>query len=149
MTLKKIDRETAKEMRARLEAALDALAKEYGVAITVGNCTMNMKSMRYQLDVTMLGEDGKPELKEADTFRLYAASMGMKKEDLGREFTLHGKTYKLRGFLARSQKFPFLCECGGKLFKLPEETVRVALGYPKNPWEDTATAVQVSAPKVA
>ena len=127
--MQKFDRETAKEFRTPLQAALDEVAKKFGVVISVGNCSFTAINMSYKIEIAAVNADGKVELKEAASFRQMAPLLGMKAEDLGRTFVLNGSTYTLLGYCSRRPKFAMLVEKSGKQMLLTTEAVKKGLGY--------------------
>ena len=86
----------------------------------------------------MVDDSGTTVTKEVAAFKSLATLYGFKPEDLGRTFTVRGKSYILTGIDRKSYKFPILVSCNGKMFKFPLDTVQLALGIPRTGarWQD-------------
>lgn len=128
-------KETFGPLRADLEAAVKSVAEKYGVQIKTGHISYTGTNCSVKLECAVIGEDGKVARKEADTFRMWAELIGMKKEDLNRVFKIGTKNYSLEGYMPRKTKFPFLALNldDGKQYCLPETAVKKALGYVDTP----------------
>lgn len=76
-------------------------------------------------------ENGKVHDRTAEDFKFYAHALGMKPEDLGREFTANGTRYRLDGYDGKKRKFAMVCTnlSNGKKYRFPVDGVMRALGY--------------------
>jgi len=127
MTIKSIDKATAKLLAAKIQEALQDLAEEHGVSIKRGNGTFSPDGNNFtlKLEINMLDESGEVITKEMTDFKDLAHQYGLKPEDLGREFIHNNMTYKVIGLKSRAYKTPILCQRVGteKIFKFPENSV--------------------------
>jgi hypothetical protein len=122
----KFDKINLSAIRADIDAALAEVAKKHGISLRAASAKYADSNFTMKVEGATLDESGKASLREAEDFRRYASLIGLKNEDLGREFlTPKGKRYRLVGFRAKSRKFPMLCEdlSDGKLYCLPEKVV--------------------------
>jgi hypothetical protein len=128
MSLTKFDKETIRKLRVEMDEVLKTLADKYGIQIKAGNATFSENLVTLKVDCSIL-KDGKAVTKEAEAFLAYAKIIGLDPSDLGREFSLNNKTYKVLGFQPRKEKFPMICEDtkSGKMYRLPEDSVVAAL----------------------
>lgn len=113
-----------------LEAALAELGEKYGVKITAGSAKANGTNMEMKINCSEIASDGSIETKEAADFKLYAGIFGLSVDDLNKEIIYGGKRYQITGAKPRSHKFPILAKNlgDGKIYKLPTEGVKKALG---------------------
>jgi hypothetical protein len=127
MSITKFDKETVRTLRTELDLALKAVSEKHGIAIQVGNATFSENIITFKVDASLL-KNGEAVTKEAEAFVLYASMLTLKASDLGREFKVGTKTYKLKGYSPKKSKFPMVCsDQSGKLFGLPEAVVVKAL----------------------
>lgn len=129
--INEFNKEVFGPFRGDLEAAVKSVAEKYGVQIKTGHISYSATSCSVKLECAVIGDNGKVACKEADTFRMWAELLGMKKEDLNRTFKIGTKNYSLEGYMPRKSKFPFLAVNldTGKQYCLPEGPVKKALGY--------------------
>lgn len=113
---------TLTSLRNRLNAILKPLAQELGINIEAGNAVYGRTGDNAKITLVMcnIAADGTLVSKEHTAFLQYCNIYGLKPDDLGRTFMWGGKTYKLVG-LKPGNRYPFLAECGGRRYKLPEE----------------------------
>lgn len=123
-----IDRQSLVVLRAEIEAALAALAVKHKLQIEVGGASfLPGKSVTFKLECAKIGDNGIALTKEAETFKLYATTYGLKPEDLGREFVMNRQKMKIVGCLPRS-RCSILCETAeGKQYKVGHDTVKALL----------------------
>jgi hypothetical protein len=100
--IKTIDKAAIVAMRTVIEAALQGVAKEYGLDITVGHGTYGESTGSLKVEMVVPTADGIP----AD-FRKYCSVYGLKPEQFGMVFTYEGKQYKLTG-ISVGRVYPIL-----------------------------------------
>jgi len=124
-----IDRSTCRLLRDKINESLKDLAEELGVNIEAGNASYTNENATVKLKVSTKNIDGTVNSKEADDFKRCASSWGLTPEDLNREFTIHGKTYKIVGANPRASRYPINAKrvSDGKGFKLAAFQVQLAL----------------------
>jgi len=133
--IRQLDKPTVRYIRKRLQAAVEPLAKELGVAIDFGSCSFQTSNCRIQLKVAVLNPDGEPLTEEADAFRRSAKLFGFEPADLGAEFVVQGHTYTICGLKPKSRKYPVIARAGnGKDYKFACRTVLQALDREVPPW---------------
>lgn len=135
MAIKKFDREFLKQVRPEIEAALKQLGEKYGLKITAGNASFSDVLTTFKIELAVVGQDGTAASHEAQAFIAHSPLLGLKKEDLGREFKYGSRTFKLVGYAPRKRKAPMIVEADGKKYGLPIEAVKACLGAvgPKRP----------------
>jgi hypothetical protein len=125
-----------RELREKLQAVLDEFAKSNDLQATVGAASFTPNNVRFQLDLSVVGEDGEAITREAETFRLHAQSFGFSPDQLGEPFLHNGKRLKIVGLNIRSTRFPIIAaDEEGKRYKYPAELVRalIRLSQEKQP----------------
>lgn len=130
MKVTSLDSHTARLLQQDMNEALHAVALKYGVKITAhGGSLPHPTEFIAKFKVNVVdAATGEAHTAEARNFKNYAAVFGLKASDLGREFMLNGKKFKLTGIMPNRPKFPILAvDAQGKRFKLTEDTVRAAL----------------------
>ena len=127
--IKSFDAVVLKALRNELNDALKGVADKYGISIEAGNASFGYGHASFKLELATVKDDGTVMSKEANDFLTYCTMLGLKQTDLGREFEVHGKKYKLKGYRLKSRKFPFIVECinDGKEYGLPEQIVKSRL----------------------
>jgi hypothetical protein len=120
---------TLKQLEAELEQHFPEIEKTYGVKLSFGRGTYTPNNAKISLEIASIGEAGEVLSQEAEDFKLFAPSLGLKRDDLNRRFSTSHGTYTLRGYRRRASKNVILAEKvkTGKMFVLPLETVQRAL----------------------
>jgi hypothetical protein len=126
MKLTKIDKPTLKVLRPEIDAALKAVAEKYGIAIKAGNASFTENTAVFKLEVSLIGENGKALTQDVDRFTQYAELIGLKPDDLGKEFKYGGNTFKVWGLKTNIDgKHPVIAErADGKRFCFPIATIK-------------------------
>lgn len=88
-------------------------------------------SLKVNVVELVKAEDGNSLISEAIDYLNKCSVFGMEKDWLGKEFVLEDQKYKLIGLISNSRKYPILCECNGKRYKLP--IASVVTGFNGNP----------------
>ena len=124
-----MDKQTAQKIRLAADEALQAIAEDLGVQITIKNGTFDGGQVTYKVEFAEVGEDGNVATKEAEDFKAYAFRYGMKPEHLGAEFDAHGDRFRIVGCKPRATKMPILAEnAAGKRYKFNDRDVCRFLG---------------------
>jgi hypothetical protein len=129
--MKSFTRSDIVKLRSEIDAALAEVAKKNGIVIQAGNATFNHLTATFKVELIAQGDDGQIVDKYGASFKALHTFLGMKASDLGSEFTLNGKNFILKGYSPKSRKFPFIATnvLDGKDYKLPNDSVKKALGY--------------------
>lgn len=92
------------KIRTRLKELLKAFEAEGLCATLSGTARYNTTTVKFTLEITEAGPDGKVEPKEARLFREQAELFGLKPTDLHRYIMLGGKQYQIMGLNPKAQK---------------------------------------------
>ena len=124
-----IDRPFLDKARTHIDKALAAVGKELGVNIKTGNCRYSSSTFTFKLEGCLIGDDGTAVTKEAESFKMLAASYGLKAEHLHKEFKQGGDTFQITGLNYKARKFPIQAKriSDGATYKFPVDTVRFAM----------------------
>lgn len=122
-----ITKELLREMRDDIDRALEEIGRQYGVVFKAGNARFTSSVATFKLEAATIDAEGSVVTKEADDFKMMAVMYGLKPEDLGREFWIGSRKYKLVGLKRSARAYPILAERDGQRFKLPAEAVRSAI----------------------
>jgi hypothetical protein len=129
--IQSFDTTTCRAIQEECAAALQAIADKYGLLLKRKGGTYHRTRMPVMMEFLVEERDGDGTIltPEAKLFKSYAMSYGLVAEDLGKEFTAHGKVYRITGCKPKSQKYPILVQevMTGRTFKLPATTVKMAL----------------------
>ncbi len=99
-----MDSKTAVEIREKVEAFVQGLAKEYGLSPQVGRVTYNSDFARMKVEFGSLTDSGVPA-----AFIQDGAKFGIKASDYNRVFTaFDGKEYQIVGVRPRARKRPVI-----------------------------------------
>jgi hypothetical protein len=130
-TIKQFDGRTVEAILKECRDALAPIAEKYGLTLDRKGRTYHRDSLpvMFQFLVKELDEDGNALTAAAKDFQTYAPLYGLKADDLGKEFTSRGETFRISGFAPKSRKYPILGENvrTGKTYKFPLETVKAGL----------------------
>jgi hypothetical protein len=123
----KIDRDTVKLLRGRLQARLEELEAEFQMEIKVGNASFTEHNVTFKVECAVIDKNGEVLNKEAESFKVSAVFYGLKPDDLGKSFYVMGHNYTIVG-LKKSSRFPVIGERkDGKRFKFDAKTVKATL----------------------
>jgi hypothetical protein len=117
-----------KDLRDDINAALESVGAKYNVKLTAGNVSYTADNATFKLQAASISESGDVLTKEASDFKVFAASYGLKPEDLGKPFTTGTGTYTIVGLRSRSYKMPIIGKnSNGKMFKFSPQAVKFGL----------------------
>lgn len=123
-----MDRMTARQIEAAALKALEAVAAEYGVAITPRGGTLGHGNVTLRIEFATKGADGITNTREAEAWERYAVSFGLPANGLGRKITIKGQEFTIAGLRAGADKRPVLLKnAAGKMFVYPCDPVIRAL----------------------
>jgi hypothetical protein len=132
------DRTNLKDIRSRLDKALNEVGTELGIGFVLGNISFTTTNFRVRLEANLVGSVGagstSPEEAEekagAAVFSLFCGRYGLKVDDLGRAFTFRAHQYKITGISNNKPKYPILATRlpDGKRFKFAPHDVVLGLG---------------------
>ena len=122
-----IDRQTLDNFRQDFKKAMEALEKQYGFIIDLGDITYSATSFTGKLEVHE-GES-KDEVNEQE-FKMYCKMYGLDPEDYDRRFTYDGKDYIIIGIRPSKRKYPISCQQvqDGKTYAFTADMIRRLLG---------------------
>lgn len=121
------DRSRVKLLRIQLEAHLKELADKLDVNIQLSRATFTPNNVTFKMEVAKIGDDGLVVNSAVIDFQRYAVMYGLQPDDLHRTFVMDSRIYKIVGLKTRRSKYPVLCECNGKVFKLSPQIVKIFL----------------------
>ena len=132
---KMINRTTVKMLRSEIQDALVSLGEKHGLEFNVGGASFSSNNVRFKVDANVIGDDGEAFSQEAEDFGSLASMYGFEPEDLGKEFSYGGETYKITGLKPRRRKYPVSAEGirNGKGYKFPADMVKAALKMSSTP----------------
>lgn len=104
-----ITRESLRQLRTEIEAALVGIGMQHDLTIEVGNANYSDGYASFKLKISEI-RDGVACSKEVNDFRSVATAISLKPTDLGVLFEFEGMTFKLTGFNSRSRLYPMLVE---------------------------------------
>lgn len=133
----KFDRDNLKALRKDLEEALKQVAEKHNIQIVVGNASFTSNDVNWKIQMLAKDDSGKVHDRLAEDFKFYANALGMKPEDLGKEFTVGRDKYRLKGYNGKKRKFPIVAInlSNNKEYGLTLGGVKRALGYKVEQWE--------------
>lgn len=104
------------------------LEEELGIKFEFRGGKFTNKSADLKLSLTLINEDGIAETEEVSNWKNLCTRWGFEVDDLGKEFTLQGKTYKITGLKPRRHRYPISADrLDGKGFKFPAYVVLGAI----------------------
>ncbi len=119
-----ITRQLLKILREEIDQALKTVGEKHGLEFQAGSASFSGNNFTFKLAGSMIGEDGKAVTKEVETFKAFAKLYGLQPEDLGKEFTRHGRRFTICGLKMSAKKYPIMAtRDDGERFKFPAEDV--------------------------
>jgi len=117
-----IDRDTCKEMRRAMQAALDGVAQRYGVRIDVNNMSFSDSDINAKVKIST-GSKSDEKQREFDR---HAFKFGLSGSDFGRDFIVNGRSFTISGLKPRGRKTPIIGTEAGtdKPYRFAADTVR-------------------------
>ena len=125
-----IDRQTLTNFRQDFKKAMEALEKQYGFIIDLGNITYSTYSATSFYGKLEVHEgDSRDDLNEQE-FKKYCKSYGLDPEDYDRRFTYGGKDYIIIGIRPSKRKYPISCQQvqDGNTYAFTADMIRRLLG---------------------
>jgi hypothetical protein len=124
--IKQFTRRNLRELRAEVDEALERIGRGHGVAIQVGSGSFTGAAARFKVELRIT--ENPAERIEAAEFRRHAALLGLRPDDLGREFTIQGTAYRIIGAKLSRRKYPIIAEnARGTKYAFSAQEVRRAL----------------------
>ena len=105
-----IDKNTANQLSAELQEAVNAVLAKHGLQKGKVRATYG-DYFKFSVEATLntVGDSGVNETsKEAIAYKRFFASYGLPEGILGKNFTAKGKTYKFAGIAISRSKYPFV-----------------------------------------
>lgn len=127
MKITAFDRATCRVVSEKIEAALQPLAAELGIAISSKGGTYMGGHYTLKVECATKGENGEVNTREADDWKVMAPLYGLKAEDLGRTFKAGGKEYKIAGWRSKARSKPIVATRGDKGFIFAVDDVKMFL----------------------
>jgi hypothetical protein len=115
-----------KALMKRLQAHLDLFEPD-NCQIALKGGTYSDNNISSRIVISVKGDDGEIVTKEAEDFKRYATTYGLKPEDLGERFQdFNQKEFEIVGCKPRSRKYPILVKevRTGKLVKFGHKAVK-------------------------
>lgn len=122
-----INKESLRILRQELNNAVAEVAKAHGIKLEFGNAKYSTEGAwgTMTLNIATVNASGVVESKERAAFRVNAELLGFKPEDLGREFMLSGRLFKISGANPKSWAKPVLADdASGKTYKFEADLVK-------------------------
>ena len=122
-----IDNQTLTNFRQDFKKAMEALEKQYGFIIDLGDITYSATSFTGKLEVRE--DESKDEVNEQE-FKMYCKMYGLDPEDYDRRFTYDGKDYIIIGIRPSKRKYPISCQQvqDGKSYVFTADLIKQVLG---------------------
>lgn len=120
MKITTFSRSDVRSINEEMEAAVQAVAKRYGLKIEVGNTRFSSTEINTKLKVSVVNtKTGVGMTKEAKAYELIAPQKGIRVK-LGEEIPIRGKRFIVKGWNTRSPKYPIVAEevGSGKTYKM-------------------------------
>ena len=124
--LKLNDRNDLRTLNAAMQKALNTVAAEHGLQITLKAGSYEADGSRFTTKIEALAPNASGEIvsQEAKDFQNYATGYDLKPGDLGKVFQSNGHSYTISGMKPRSRKFPIIAtRDDGKSYKFTAEAI--------------------------
>lgn len=131
MKITEFDRQTLRAIRTRIEQALEPIATELGIGITMGHGSFSSETATLKLELGVIdAATGEVSSNEARSWELHAPMVGLPKDGVNKTFTLRGNTYVILGWADRRHKNPIIArdQSSNKRYVFRVTTVKLAMG---------------------
>ena len=129
MKISTIDRQALTLLRPRIQDALRQLGEELGLELVPTSGKYGGATGQLTLEIRTRAEDGTVVTREAESFKRWAESFGLRAGDLGRTFSSGGDRYRITGLNPGAPRRPVhaVNVFSKKTFVFPVDVVRNAL----------------------
>jgi hypothetical protein len=131
MKITEFDSRNVDTIRTAIDAAIQTVAKEYGIQLTAGNLTYSPNNCTVKVECSVIGAEGEAHTRESEDFKRYCHRYELQEEDLNKVFvdTVNGLRYKIIGCKPRSTKYPIIVRTmdTGARYKFPATRVKRAI----------------------
>lgn len=129
MKIKKFDKPTLTLLRPKIQEALDQIAKEYDISLSLAGITFDNNTATLKVKAAVKNMNGEFVSEYAQPFKELASLYGLKADDLGKKVIIRNVEYTIVGLAPRSKKYPLLCKqkSNGKTYKFTTVDVVEAL----------------------
>src|SRR5574343_210778 len=110
LKMKTFTKQNLGEVRADINAALEAVDKKHGIQLSIGNITFTAETFSTKLaanipsDGAEAGSKSGGEVKWETNFKRYARSFGFTTEDFGKDVNLGGTKYTIAGMRPKANQ---------------------------------------------
>ena len=104
MTTKSIDRDTLRNIKARLQEKLNEMEAEFGINFKVNRSTFSAGACDLQVNGSL--DLPLEETAHGRTFMALAPRYGLRREDLGRKFYFNGEAFRITGLKTSRPVYP-------------------------------------------
>ena len=127
--IKAFDRTNLRVLSAEISAALEPVAKKYGLSLAKGNGTFSPTNYRLKVEFNVVQDGATAAMRpEVLDFQRSAGFYGLDPSDLGKMVNVYGKMYKIIGLMPNRRRYPILVETvKGRQVCIPAEQVVEAL----------------------
>lgn len=131
MNMTQISASGIHELRQKMQAALDAVGKEYGIQIRMGGIRYTATDFRFKGEGKIVGEAaGDAEAIAKMDWERKCHMYGLLPSLFNKPITINGSIFILRGFKSGHTKYPVLArKYDGKMYKLPLDRVHAAVKH--------------------
>lgn len=121
-----------RKVAQKLNPAIEAAVEANGLKMTKLTASVDETSGEVRLTLRLFdpkhtGTDGESTTPDRERFKQYAPMIGLKADDLDREFTSGGTVYKIAGLRANGKRRLVAANPAGKLYVFTVEDVRKLL----------------------
>tara|TARA_X000001388_G_C2213035_1_gene115946 strand:+ start:381 stop:803 length:423 start_codon:yes stop_codon:yes gene_type:complete len=128
MRVEKIEtfnKQNLEQLRKAINNSLGLIGRTFGIEITLGSVSYQKHNFTGKLIANLESKDGELFTKQAIDYKAFHEDYGLEKEWLGQSFDSRGKTYTVVGLNTKASKYPVICECAGKEYCVPVQSVRL------------------------
>jgi hypothetical protein len=129
MKIKTFDRTNLRALSADINAALQAVATQYGISLSYKSARFSPSNAAIKIEAAVLSASGKVESRERVDFTQYAFMFNLNPSWLDKTFKHGGDTYTITGLATRKRKNPVLAlsSRNNKTYIFPADTIKVLM----------------------
>lgn len=130
MTIRHIDRSTARDLMDEVREELQALCERHGLAVSMKGGKYDDTFLEFKLQLAITGDDGLAQSREALDFERYASRHGLPLDALGQKFSHDGDVFTIIGYNRKATKYTIVTrrQSDEKRIRFTAHDVDVMLG---------------------
>jgi hypothetical protein len=129
MKIKSIDRNTARQISADINTAVQSVATKYGISLKDKGCRFSSTNATFKIEAALIGAGGVVVSSERNDYTRYCFMYNLNPSWLDKSFNHGSDVFTIIGLATRKRKNPVLTKSAknGKTYIFPANTVKALM----------------------